>query len=212
MASEVIRVSLKGSLPGGEKWSINPCFHNIAETDVSFSEVLAIGTAINAVTIPTTVRQLWSVSTSYTGVQVEARSSQGVLESLADVPRSSIVPGTGAGALPFQASCVVSLRTNRPGGSGRGRLYLPATGVTLGSSGLRIDPTVLAAAADGMKTWLSGIQGAVEATLTSAPLAVWSRTTFGTFSVTKILMGDVVDVQRRRRDQAPEAYQERSYP
>lgn len=212
MASEVIRVSLKGSLPGGEKWSINPCFHYIAELDVNYSQVLAIATAINNVTIPTGVRALWSTSTLYTGCQVEARSSAGVLEALADVPRSSTVAGSGGGALPFQSSAVVSLRTNRPGGSGRGRLYLPATGVTLGSSTLRIDPTVLGTALSGMKTWLSGIEAAVETTLTDAPLSVWSRTTMGTYSVTKILMGDVADVQRRRRDAAPEAYQELTYP
>jgi hypothetical protein len=158
------------------------------------------------------VRALWSTSTLYTGCQVEARSSTGVLESLADVPRATTVPGSGGGALPFQAAAVVSLRTNFVGARGRGRLYLPATGVNLGASSLRIDPTVLSSALDGVKTWLSGIEAAVEVTLSAAPLSVWSRTGFGTHGVTKILMGDVVDTQRRRRDTAPEAYQERAYP
>lgn len=210
--ADVIRVSLKGGLPGGERWSINPCFHVISAAEITYSQLLTMGTAINAITIPAGVRALWSNSTNYTGVQLEARSSSGVLEALADVPMVGNVPGNGSGALPFQSAAVLSLRTNRPGGSGRGRLYLPATGLALNSSTLRIDTTVRDTAVTGAKTWLSGIQTAIEAVVPNTPLAVWSRSTLGKFSVTKILMGDIVDVQRRRRDSVAESYKEASYP
>lgn len=210
--ADVIRVSLKGGLPGGEKWSVNPCFHVISAAEITYSQLLAMGTAINAITIPTGVRALWNSNTNYNGVQLEARSSTGVLEALADVPMVGYVPGNGSGTLPFQAAAVVSLRTNRPGGSGRGRLYLPATGVALDSSTLRIPVATRDAGIAGAKTWLSGIQAAMEAVVPNLPLVVWSRTTLGKFGVTKLLMGDVPDVQRRRRDSLAEAYKELSYP
>jgi hypothetical protein len=63
-----------------------------------------------------------------------------------------------------------------------------------------------------MKTYLSGISGAIAATLTGVDLSVWSRTTPELYTVTSIQAGDVLDVQRRRRDQTIESYQSLTYP
>lgn len=44
------------------------------------------------------------------------------------------VPGTGSPGLPFYTAMCVSLLTDRPGRSGRGRLYLPATAAAVSAT------------------------------------------------------------------------------
>jgi hypothetical protein len=49
-------------------------------------------------------------------------------------------------------------------------------------------------------------------TLDGVGLAVWSRTAASITTVNQIQMGDIVDVQRRRRDQLVETYQSLAFP
>jgi hypothetical protein len=41
---------------------------------------------------------------------------------------------------------------------------------------------------------------------------VWSRTNQGFANVTSLQVGDIVDIQRRRRDDLVESYQATSFP
>ena len=209
--AEVLRVSIQGNMPGGEKWSVNPCFHLITEPTPDFTELNTIAGAINALLPGAALMGLMSTGTNISGCRVEARESNGDLVALAERPRGAVDAGTSGIGLPYQTSMVFSLRTNHVGASGRGRLYWPATGAAISAATLRPSSLVVSNALTAMETFLSGVQGAVEATLGDAPLSVWSRTTLGTFGVTKILAGDVLDVQRRRRDKLAEAYQEVAY-
>jgi hypothetical protein len=71
----------------------------------------------------------------------------------------------------------------------------------------------VASALSGMKTLLAGVGTALDVTLTNSPvLSVWSRKNVGTQPVNAIQMGDVLDTQRRRRDQLIETYQGLSIP
>lgn len=203
----VLRVSVKGSLPNTEVWSVNPVFElNTGDFPLTFTELNTIATAINALSIPTAVRAWWSSSTSHTGIALEHRSLSGALLAQLEQPRPTAVPGTSAVALPMQTSVVSSLRTNSSAANYKGRLYWPGTGAALIAASLRYDASGLSAFRDGVKTYLSGIQAAISATSANAKLVVWSRTLNDTEPVNRLLFGNVPDVQRRRRDKAVETY------
>ena len=200
-------------MPGGEVWSVNPCYFLLDEpANVSQTEALAIATAVNAITVPTGLRALMNSQTFFTGTRVEARDRNGLLEAQAEQPRGTNIAGTGVSGHPYQTSAVTSLRSAFPGGQGRGRLYWPATGATLLSSNLRIDPTVVSTALGAIKTYLSDIEAAVAVSAGPADLAVWSRTGSAFHAVNEIRQGDVADTQRRRRDALAENYNVVAYP
>lgn len=210
----IIRVSLQGALPNGEKWSVNPVYRlgtGLGAT-VSAAQCTTIALAINAIVIPTGVRLMQSSSTTNTGVRVEAREMNGDLDSLAEVNRATAIAGTGAQGHPFQTSMVSSLRTGIAGPRGRGRLYWPATGVTMVTSSLRVANNDVVSYLSGVKTYLSSINAAIETTLGGTALGVWSRAAVETYAVNQIQMGDVCDVQRRRRDTLIEAISAVTFP
>jgi hypothetical protein len=214
--ANVIRVSLLGTLPGGEVWSVNPVWQiggvSTAE-DVSQSQAQTMADAIAALTIPTGVLNLMSNGCRHTGARVEARRWNGLLAAQAEKIRAAPVVATGTGAMPFQASLVTSLRTAGLGGSGRGRIYWPATGANLTSTTLRPDTAFITSSLAGVKTYLTSITAALNVTLTNdAVLSVWSRQLQQTNPVNQLQMGDVIDVQRRRRDNILESYSSLTFP
>lgn len=214
--ANVIRVSLQGTMPNGEVWSINPVYQiggvNTSE-DISSTQCLAMATAIDALTIPTGLRAVNTNTVFWSGCRVEARKWNGDLVSQADHARATPVNGTVTNvAHPFQTSIVTSLRTTGTGARGRGRLYLPATGMTLDNT-LRPNATLVGQTLTGMRQWLTAVGGAIGATTVNAPvLSVWSRVSASTLPVNSIQMGDVPDTQRRRRDSLIESYTALSYP
>jgi len=135
-----------------------------------------------------------------------------VLEALAEGVRGTIVSGSSGTNHPFQTAMVTSLRTPLAGASGRGRLYWPATGTTLVATNLRASPGDVTSILSSVKTYLTAIQASVTSQVPDSILAVWSRTLVTTLGVTRIQVGDILDVQRRRRDSQIENYQELAYP
>lgn len=210
--ANLVRIALVGTMPSGEEWSVNPVFRLNTPTSVSYTDAVAIATAIEGMTYPTTLAALHSSTVKLSGVRVEARDNDGTLEALADRTFSIPFSGTGTSYHPFQTSCVFSLRTPGPGGSGRGRVYWPATGASLDSSTLRISSTITTNALTGFRTLMEAIEGYITAQVGEAILAVWSRKLETTFGVTSIQVGDVADTQRRRRDAVPETYTVLAYP
>jgi len=205
--TDYLRVSILGELPSGEKWSINPHFiTDTAGADWTYTQLNTACNAIANIDPPATVKVYWSGTTKLTGARIEARQLDGTLENVvekvADTPR----PGTGTVGHPFQSAAVLSLRTATPGASGRGRLYLPATGVALDLSSLRISGIVPANLLIGMQTYLSGILTALRAQKPATSLAVYSRKNSQLNLVNAISAGDIVDTQRRRRDTLVENY------
>jgi hypothetical protein len=214
--ANVIRVSLLGNMPNGESWTVNPVWQiggvSTAE-DISNEEAQTIATAIAAIALPTGLAQQWSTSTSWAGARVEARRWDGTLAAQAEALKAIVAPGTSSGTHPFQTALVSSLRSATPGGSGRGRLYWPATGVPLVTNTLRPAFATITTALSAVKTLLTSIGAAIDVTTTNSPvLSVWSRTNASTAPVTSINMGDVCDVQRRRRDALLENYQALAFP
>lgn len=213
--AHLLRVSVMGDLPGGEVWSVNPVYAIGGDfgAPVSAAQANTIATAIDAITISAGITGIMYQNTRITGCRVEARTLAGVLEVQAEHVRGTPVNGTKTGGpSPFQTSAVVSLRTNTPGPSGRGRLFWPATGVTLSATTYRIDPTQLNAFMLGVKTYLSAVQSAIDVTLDGVSLCVWSRAQSALRPVVSLQVGDVADTQRRRRDTLTENISATSYP
>lgn len=211
--ADLIKVSITGVMPGGEVWSINPVWRmNVQNQAVTVSQCQAIVTAVNAITVPTAFRPIFNLTTGITGCRVEARTNEGVLQSLAEGTRASTIFGTGTADHPYQNAIVLSLRSPLAGASGRGRLYMPATGLALNGPTLRPTAATVLAILGGSKAYLGLIGGAVTSIVSDTILAVWSRKLNTTLGVTRVQMGDVVDTQRRRRDSMIENYQELAYP
>lgn len=211
--AEVVRVSILGAMPGGEVWSTNPVFSlDLAPTEITQAEAQAIANAVTAIAIPTGLLNITNTGVTWTGTRVEARDRNGVLESQAEAMRGTPTPGLSNTPHPYQTSVVASLRTSFPGGQGRGRLYFPATGVSLDSTTLRVTSGTLTSIRDSVKTYLSAIQTAVAASAGSCRLCVWSRTGTAMHTVNSIRVGNIADTQRRRRDALIELYSEVSYP
>ncbi len=212
--AQLLRISITGAMPSGEVWSVNPVFSVGGDFGVPVSAVQAqtIATAVAAVAVPTGLVTMNVAAVTVTGCRVEARSMAGVLEVQAEGVKAVPTPGSASGGHAFQTSLVFSLRTATPGARGRGRLYWPATGISVTATTLRVNAAALTSAVAAIKTYLGGIEAAIEATLPGVSLCVWSRTAPNLYPVTSIQSGDVLDVQRRRRDQTIESYSSTTWP
>lgn len=206
--ADLLRVSIQGTMPGGEKWSINPIFSFNAGLALSTDELQSMVTAINLVAVPPLLASLNAPAVLVTGCRVEARLKSGQLEGVAEGNRTNAAAGSGSLAHPFQTSLVFSLRTADSSSHGKGRLYWPATSVTLVDTSLKILPAAIDNYMSGFLTYIVNIRNAIRTVggATTANLAVWSRTQASTRLVLSIRAGDIADVQRRRRDAIPESY------
>lgn len=207
-----VRVSVLGATLGGEVWSVNPVFDPTGEFPggVDQTALDAAATAIAALTPGS--QNLIGMSTlmSITGARLEVREdSNDALLAISIATRGTALTGTGAPRTPPQTSAVFSLRTNTPGGSGRGRLYWPAVGNQITTAG-RFQTGDTALQLTQMINYLQQMETALGAAFPTIGfnLAVRSRQTHTTPHVVRIQIGDVADTQRRRRDHLPESYQQ----
>lgn len=214
-----IRVRLNGSLPGGDVWSVNPAFGET--TDIpTWSQVdgQAAADAVAAITIPTALNDLRSAAAVGVMVRVERRSDAHELLGAAEASWTAGQASSTGARMPPQTSLVLSLRSTVPGSRGRGRLYWPALGAQVGASTLRLSIPTNAAAASAAASYLDGISTALKNALHPVPslidldLSVISPTTATKTRITRIEVGDILDVQRRRRDKMVEAYASAQMP
>src|SRR6187551_1381009 len=123
MTSQILRVSINGTMPGGEVWSVNPCWELDGSVGVTVTQAdaLTIATAISALTLPTGLQNMMGANTFWTGTRVEARQVTGALDAQADAAKTTPTNGSGNTVHPFQTSVVISLRTSGVGAQYRGR-------------------------------------------------------------------------------------------
>lgn len=211
-----VRVSILGDAPGGEVWSINPVFDPTGEFPGGVDQT-ALDAACNAIanlTVPTGMLNKMSNALRVTGARVEVREdSNDALIGIAIDVRTTPAVGSGTPLRPAQCAIVLSLRTNTPGGSGRGRLYWPALGDAIGAD-LRYSSTVTNQFCTDMRVYLNAIRSALATAFPTIgfDLAVRSRTTHTTPHVVRIQTGNVIDTQRRRRDAMIEDYVQLPFP
>lgn len=212
-----VRVSILGSITGGEKWSINPVFDPTGEFPggVNQANLDAAANAIALLALPAGLQTLMSSALYVTGARLEVRDDGN--DSLIALSEKIYSPGTPGGSnaavMPAQAAIVVSCRTDTPGASGRGRLYWPALGATL-SGALRLQTPSPAGLATDFKTYFLAMRSALATNFPTIgfDLAVRSKTTHTTPHVTRLQIGNTIDTQRRRRDHLPETYTSVSFP
>lgn len=210
--ARLIRVSIKGTFPSNEVWSVNPVY-GFADPDVvtTPTQMSAAAAAVAAVAVPANLRGMMSTNTRINSFRLEARTAAGVLENLAENTLGSPVAGTGTTPHTFQTAWCSSLRTTVVGASGRGRLYWPATGVTVDPTSMRPTNPSPVSVAGAVQTYLSGIETALNTVWGGLGLGVWSRKNGSVNDVSTIQVGDVLDIQRRRRDSLIETYVSVSY-
>src|SRR4051812_18833132 len=96
--ANVLRVSIFGTLPGGEVWSVNPVWQiggvSTAE-DITQLEAQAMATAVAGVAVPAGVSQMLATSCALTGARVEARRWDGTLATQAEALKGTPQLGTG---------------------------------------------------------------------------------------------------------------------
>jgi len=211
-----VRVSILGTTSGGEVWSINPVFDPTAEWGTTVDQTALDAAAAAIAALNPGVFPLGQLSTamSVTGARLEVRDdASDDLIGISIATRATPLAGTGAAKLPPQSAIVVSIRTNTPGASGRGRVYWPAMGATLLATG-RLDSAAMATFITQFRTYLTAQRDALATAFPAIGfnLAVRSKTTHTTPHAVRIQVGDVVDTQRRRRDNLAESYSTLSFP
>lgn len=205
---------------GSETWTVSPAFRWVPFTS-TFSQaalqslanrlVANIGTASFG-----TLRSLLSTSGQINGWRVEQWTEDDTLQASAEASYGVPLAGTGSATKSLQDALVISLRTDTPGPSGRGRLYWPAWAAGL-STAWKLTTPVPATVVSDAKTFLLAIQAqvlaeAVANLISDVPeLAVRSRARHQSLKVTSLLVGDVLDTQRRRRDALPEQRTQLAY-
>lgn len=206
--ADLVRVSILGSMPGGEVWSVNPVFAFSTGIALSTDELAAMAVAVNGASVPVDLRATNVPAVAITGCRIEARKKTGELEAVAEAARPTPIQGSATAAHPFQTSIVASLRTADSSARGKGRLYWPATGVNISNTTLRLGSIDTSNFITAFNIYLAQVRTAVRSVggATTAVLAVWSRTNNDTRVVLSMRAGDVADVQRRRRDSLTETY------
>lgn len=138
---------------------------------------------------------------SYNGSRIAKYDSAGVLQTTYE---RIVTPGPGtstADTLPTEVAVCASLRTDLAGRRTRGRVFLPCPAVTSMTPEGRFRLDVAPSIADALAGYLAGFS-ADGNPMTSV---VVSKTGQLLTPITSVSIGDVFDVQRRRRDALLEA-------
>lgn len=186
------RHRLEGTFPG-EQWSFG------VYTDSNLSV-----TAMHSQWM-TGITNFWGTATALfcTDVQttrattVELDPATGRQLTGAESTRTDAGTST-ATCLPFQCAPVVSLRTATLSRAGRGRFYAPSLAVDQVDAG-RMTTTARDTLADAAEDLLTGLTSA------GGTVVIYHRASGTTTPVISLDVGDVIDTQRRRRNQLIEA-------
>lgn len=218
-----IKTILLGGIGSSEVFSTGMAWRNFELFGASMTQVMIeslsrrLITNITSAAIPTGLKTLMSNGAEFRGWRVEQHDEDESLTNVAESFYPTPIAGTGSASKTPQDSLVFSLRTSTPGARGRGRMYWPALGATLGSDFKLTNPSAatvaLAAAtlADMVGDQIN-LEWAANSMAVTCELAVRSTTDHVSRKVERIQVGDVLDTQRRRRDNLPETYVVQSYP
>lgn len=207
VAHNVVRIN--GSLPGGEVWSVTPKFTRVSGPVTDYEDLERWATVV-AGTMETwananVFRSLLSTAGTIDSVRVEARDAAGQMTQAAEAQLTPSLSGTGSANKMYQSSLVFTFLTGRPGRSYKGRMYWPALNVTLNTQ-LRLSQSLIDSYAGAGVELLNLISDA-GITDSERPLPVVVSQTQGLVTpITAVRVGDVLDIQRRRRDTLTENY------
>lgn len=217
-SSEHISLQFHGSLPGGEVWSFGLRTGGATPTPgvLQVYATYAIAMAVkNWTKAASDLGSYNSVDTKLLGVTARALDITGVTTNVAEA--APLVPTAGAAAAqsaPNQSALCVSLGTNLAGRHGKGRVFLPYLNPSFDPAKPgKINFVTAHAAGQFVANLISDLNVVDEAYAGDPPLQFWpicvqSRTRVGAPPpVSKVIVGDVVDTIRGRRNKLLEAYQ-----
>lgn len=204
-----LQLRVNGLIGTNQTWSVNPKFVVPGNPPAVPTQAVmdAWATAVAALNGGDVIPDytLLSVAASVTGVTAsyinEDNQTVVVAERVLDTP----AVGVGAPSFPGQCAVVTSLITNIPGRRTRGRLYWPFLALGIDSETLRLTPSDAQAIATVTGTWLHDVAAAFGSTGPLIPSVV-SLAGGTSAPIVSVRVGDVVDTQRRRRDQLLENY------
>lgn len=185
------RLTLSGALSTGEIWASSWWETGRTPADCDDVAAAAIVGAASFTILSASARALMSTTDTlgaldlyhYTGGSGATTHGHATIGSA----------GTGANNHPKQIAAVMTLRTALATRSGRGRMYFPATGVTVAGTGL-----MNAAAVDSLVDALRSVFTVHVAG--GFPPVVLSQTTSSSQPIKTIDADYVPDTQRRRRN------------
>lgn len=217
-AHKVIRYTAFGSAFGGdEEWSTG-FWIGTESADASTPTQLTANAFLTAWTTFFTTSST-SISSAYktVGVRVALYGTNGQMDSAANFYAYPTVPFSGTSTAPAplaaQLALVASLQARPDRGlASKGRMFLPGVNAAVGSDG-RITQSVCTSIATNLDTMFTALNGGFD---TGGFLINASKGGSGAGGpapinrrVEDILVGNVYDTQRRRRNQLTETYSTR---
>lgn len=158
-----------------------------------------------AVTFWNAIRSAAAADSRMTGVRINALDGDGKVINGANVfTLKSPIAGSAPAAtqMPAQLAIVASLRTGARGAVGRGRMFLPLSG--LQSSSGKVSNALQDTIGNGLVTFIGAVRGV-------GPLAAVVNVGPRTYSsVSQVQVGNYYDVQRKRTRSLRETYS--NYP
>jgi hypothetical protein len=195
-----------GSLPVGDIFDFSFWTQSLDGSSIDQVHLNAF-TAINSAVVATA--DAYTGGVHFTGVKTHTYDLANFHTSLAVRESALDVAGTSSGdSLPQEVCMVLSLRTDTPGKSGRGRMYLPA----IKSSQLTPDGLYQSVVIDEILTaWHDAWVTMTGSDQSTTPVVV-SRLHHNAHAVTSMNIGNVPDVQRRRRNRLTESRTTTAFP
>lgn len=203
------RVSIEGSVPlAGEVFSTGFAVYCPPPNDLTQDDMNAWAEAIyDYIALePSEVQQFMAQLSSggqIDRIRIYRYAAPGQPATALAVSTGVPLVGAGVPSQPLQCATVWSLLTGIPGRSYRGRMYWPKWTGTVNAQ-FR-NSSVNDSMAQNAALFINTIAGASVAGATFVP-AVASVTLGEVTPVTSLRIGNVIDTQRRRRDNNPETY------
>jgi hypothetical protein len=146
-----------------------------------------------------TLASRWDATTNYSRFRTDYYAGGSLRPTLVSAPPPGGATGSGSRTLPGFCALVASLRTGNPMRHGRGRMYLPATGITLTGDG-ETDGTTCTAYSTNMANMFTSVNAVPAPWITFGLVVVASHVTGFVYPVTNVVVDSKIDVQHRRTD------------
>lgn len=198
-ATDLCKIVFYGTLAGGEIWETGFWMlgAGVNSGATATAQAHLIGGTLSASddsgAMRITAIRLWDREVQWLGVRCYAYDGHAAAAWVGDAPLPQPVQGAAPGGpLPHQVCAVMTLQTGLAGRSQRGRMYLPATGASIGPDGqfvnASIDPVVAG--------WAKGFSDIHSAN--DGKVVVYSRVKQATHQVSRVRIDSIPDIQRRR--------------
>lgn len=204
-----VKVNLNGTLGTSEVWSVGLHFAPDDGEVMTPIQAQAVATALPAglatwwaASSTSQMKALLGAQGQITSVSVYGYGPSGPASAQGAATLGTPLVGTANSTAPPQCSSVMSLLTDRPGSSYRGRIYWPALTPSLSTS---LVSSIAQASGPGLVGLIATIQTALLEAGPYTPV-VYSQARNEVTEVTRVRVGNVIDTQRRRRDALPESY------